>query len=182
MLKSLIKHRKRVKKSVPLPMIKQKPVDPANKIDKVREVIMGALRGTYRMDDHTASCWEVIIIFRRLILSATALINNSIICTSFNLTFCMVFALHHVYIKPFRAASSNHIESLSLIFLCFVAFVNCLKSFYLEMDDNSQGPILSVLETFHSIEKLLIFVLTGFLLALEVYSKVKAPKLNKQLK
>ncbi len=169
-----IKQRKGVQNSVPSKMAKHKQVDQSNK-DKVREVIIEALQGTYRMDDHTASSWEVVIIFRRLILSAKALINNGIICMSLNLTFFMVFSLHHVYVKPFRATPSNHVESLSLVFLCYVAFVNCLKAFYLEMDNNSQGPVLSVLQTFHAIEEMLIFILMGFILAIEVYLKVKAP-------
>ncbi len=153
--------------------ISVKDFDSATGNDELKQVLIVAFQETYRLGDKTILPWEAVILFRRLILSMTALINNDVAKTMINIAFCILFTVHHIYVKPFRSKCSNHIEALSLVLLCFVAIFNYAKVFYLETDSISQNQLLSVIQIFSTIEGSFKLLLISIILLLESYLKLK---------
>ncbi len=98
-----------------------------------------------------APFWECVMILRRLLLSSTAMIPNSVVQLTVCLLLCGLFLIHHILIQPFHHSESNRAEGLSLFLLCAVALVNTFRAvfFYLGVSlyslDNFMD-ILSLLE------------------------------------
>ncbi len=127
--------------------------------------ILSVLQGPY-ITSH--SDWEAVMIVRRLFLSITPLINNAIIQMIFNCSFCAIFLVHHLMVKPFIFKPSNKVETLSLLLLIWVAIVNLLKASYTEMGEIPTGPAADIFQTLKFCENLLIVLVIAHILFIEV--------------
>ena len=127
--------------------------------------ILSVLQGPY-IASH--SDWEAVMIIRRLFLSITPLINNAIIQMIFNCSFCAIFLVHHLMVKPFIFKPSNKVETLSLLLLIWVAIVNLLKASYTEMGEIPTGPAADIFQTLKFCENLLILFVIAHILFIEI--------------
>ncbi len=132
--------------------------------------ILSVLQGPYITSQ---SDWEAVMIIRRLFLSITPLINNAIIQMIFNCSFCAVFLVHHLMVKPFIFTPSNKVETLSLLLLIWVAIVNLLKASYTEMGEIPTGPAADIFQTLKFCENLLILLVIAYMLSIEVHLRLK---------
>ncbi len=130
-------------------------------------IIYSGFKGGYRESTEGTQYWECIIMTRRLLLSATALIPNSVIQLSACLALCLSFLVHHVKTQPFKHIVSNKSETLSLTLLCGVAAVNLLKAALLSFGVDHEGAALARILNLALAEKVFILVLLAFILCFE---------------
>ena len=130
-------------------------------------IIYSGFKGGYRESTEGTQYWECIIMTRRLLLSATALIPNSVIQLCVCLVLCFCFLFHHVRIYPFRHVVSNKAETLSLTLLCCTAGINLYKSAFLRYGVDIEGESLNIILNFTLAEKMFMLVLLAFILCFE---------------
>ncbi len=133
----------------------------------IEQMIYGGFKGGFSESDKGTQYWEAVLMFRRLLISATILIPNALIQLSICLVLCIVFLVHHLKIHPFKHNVSNMTETVSLSMLCGVAAINLLKAAFLYANINPEGPQVEVLNNLGLVETLLVVVLIMFILCLE---------------
>ena len=138
--------------------------------------ILNSFQRAYKISGMGSEYWESIIVFRRLLLGATALIPNSIIQMSCCALLCIIFQSHHFVVKPFINTNFNKAESFSLIMLCLVSVINLFKSVYIQMGVIPDGPDVNILGSFTFAESLFILLLVGFVILLEITAEIKSRK------
>ncbi len=123
-------------------------------------------RGGYKDNGSGAEYWESVMILRRLLLSATALVPGSLIQLTICFIFCVTFLVHHILIQPFEYPVSNQVETLSLSSLCLVSVINIIKSMHVYQGSaSSDSELVSALGL---IEIMLIQILILCIICLEV--------------
>ncbi len=135
--------------------------------DDMEQAIYEGFKGGYRDSKGGTQYWECVMMLRRLLLSATALIPNSVIQLSVCLTLCIVFLIHHTLVKPFRHHVSNKAETLSLCLLCGTAGINLIKSILLFLGENPQGDLVGIMMNLTLLESMFILFLLAFILFFE---------------
>ncbi len=98
---------------------------------------------------------------RRLLISATILIPDSVIQLSVCLALCLVFLNHHLNRTPFSHDVSNKAEAFSLTLLCGVAAINLLKDLELNPESH-RAVILSYLDLMEGIFVVLLIIFIIF--------------------
>ena len=149
------------------------------KVDSIADEaneILNSLYGGYQTTTN-AKYWESVMIFRRLFLGATILIQQSMVQMIICVCLSLAFLIHHFSVKPFRYKLSNEAESFSLILLCFVSVVNLLKSVYKQMGMVPDGPIVDIFKFLNLCESSFIVILICFIVACEL--KLKCCKIKR---
>ncbi len=146
-------------------------------VDKTdRMKLLERFTGGYRESAGGAQYWECVMIMRRLLLSATLLIPNAVnqllICS----ILCILFLAHHINVKPFVHKLSNKAETVSLILLCIVAFMNAGKALSIQFGVSPQD--FETLRTFSLVEPVFVTILFTFVLFLAILES--RPKLKGQ--
>ncbi len=100
--------------------------------EQSQQEMFDRFRGGYKTTGKWAPYWECVVIFRRLLIGATALVHYSLYQRSTCLCICVLFLMHHIYVQPFEQRISNQVETMSLFFLCVVSGINLIKSVYLQ--------------------------------------------------
>ena len=126
--------------------------------------------------------WEAVVMFRRLAISATIMIPDTLIQLSVCLALCLVFQSHHLYIKPFRHSISNLAEGFSLSLLCGVAAINLVKASFIHVEKNPQGSQEHVLENLQLLEIIFVVVLVLLIVSFETVFAVAKWKKSKTKK
>lgn len=127
-------------------------------------------------EEGSAQYWECIVMFRRLLISSTILIPNSIIKESVGCIFCILSLIHHTSKQPFINTFSNKVETLSLTFLCGVAMINLIKSFYIQEGMTPVGTAEQIVKSISLIETLFLPLLLFFIALWEIISSFKHRK------
>ncbi len=141
----------------------------------VRHDILDGFQAAYRTTD-AAKNWESVIILRRLLLSLTSLIPNSIIQLSCCIVLCLCFLVHHLVVKPFKHDISNQAETFSLALLVVTAAMNVIKSNYIQMGIIPDGPNVNFLRVIGLSENTFIIALIFVILVLEAKTKCNESK------
>ncbi len=130
-----------------------------NQMSTLKLEILSSFQGSYKSG--VADNWESVMIMRRLLLTATTLLSNPFLQLGLCTVLCLLFLVHHVYVKPYLHKMSNSIESFSLFLLCCVAVINLSKSNYVQMGMNpigSNSNIFSMLEIMENMALLLLIL------------------------
>jgi hypothetical protein len=97
--------------------------------------------------------WEGFLIFRRLalILVLTFVFDNLMKATVSTML-CVAILLTHVFVKPFKTASDNVLETLSLGTLIIISLFSLVKSIYNgDHDDLDSGSLLDIINVTENI-------------------------------
>ena len=132
-------------------------------------------RGGYK-ESGGAQYWECVMIFRRLLLSSTALIPHSFIQLNICLLLCTAFLVHHLRVYPFKYSKSNACETLSLTMLCFVAAINSYKSSFITYGISPHGSYKTIFVNLGLLESSFVFCLIFFIIFQEFVWKLKSRK------
>ncbi len=135
------------------------------------------LKSGYKESKSGAQYWESVMIFRRLLLSATTLIPNALIRLCSCCVLCTLFLGHHLRIYPFASDMSNRAETISLLLLCWVAVINAIKAVYIFMGVLPYGSDVNVIKFLSSQEPLFSMLLMLFIVLFEMVSKIKMNKI-----
>ncbi len=136
------------------------------KVDVAQAIYDGLARG-FRESKHGTQHWEGVLMFRRLLISATILIPNSQIQLCLCLALCLVFLNHHSSQRPFVHGVSNRSETFSLSLLCGVAAINLFKTAEL----NPEGPQVAILNCLELMEGMFVVLLIFFIVCMETAKK-----------
>ncbi len=171
----ILRHKKKKLSSVKVFTVKQKSKDfnrTSKEVTSVRDEIVRGFRGAY-MAGEKSEDWESVMIMRRLLLSATVLISNTILQMSLCGILCTSFLIHHLLVKPFRNHVSNYVEMFALFLLIVVTLINLVRATFIQIGVNPDGPNVVVLRFAAWIEHWFVVVLILFILALEVKQSCK---------
>ncbi len=135
----------------------------------VAETILSNLQGPYKEDSSNfAMYWESVVMLRRLLIGATALINLPIVQMMCNCVICTASFGHHAIVQPFINYYSNWVEMLSLSLLIFVSLINLTRSAFNQLGIVPIGPSVTLLKSLRFGESLLVLVLISFVISLEI--------------
>ncbi len=148
-----------------------------NKDGEDGQVVYDGLKGGFRHSEGGTQYWECVLMIRRLLLSLTALIPNSMIQLSVCLALCVLFLVHHSRMYPFQHPVSNKAETLSLSLLIGTAGINLIKAFFLHFGIDPQGAQVDIMMNLALIETMFVLFLLAFILCFETIFK-----LNKRAK
>ena len=134
----------------------------ANKITKdALEIMEGPFRNSrkHNTDNNYRLSWEAIYIGRRLLL---ILVKTFAIDTFTRLSimlWCTVlFLVHHIYIKPFDRDVLNDIETVSLLMLIGICFLNLIPAYYYAYPLGSFLNVEKVIKNQQQVETILNLV------------------------
>ena len=112
---------------------------PNDEAEEVIRVLQGPFRPPGTQDQGTLY-WESILIGRRLILlSIHSFIPNAMLRLLFLAVACEFMAIHHIVKSPFRSATANRVESVSLVVLSILAIINLIKATLLSSGIAAEG-------------------------------------------
>lgn len=110
--------------------------------------------------------WESVLIFRKLVLAAVSAFVYYPIEKLYPLGFLLaLFMTQHVLTQPYRKRVLNHLESISLVCLCFLALLNNFWAFTDEVQVRRSKVLMDFGEVFLYLE-LFIMVLPVIILTL----------------
>ncbi|CAB3993681.1 Hypothetical predicted protein [Paramuricea clavata] len=113
--------------------------------------------------------WEGFLILRRLVLILVlTFVYDTRVKATLSMILCAVILLPHVLVKPFKSASDNVLETLSLVMLIIISGFNLIKSIYYGEDLDSGSKAL--LNMINVIENALIIFPVAFILSLVMLS------------
>ncbi len=135
---------------------------------EVESVICDGLTGGFRDSEQNTQCWEAVLMFRRLLMSATILIPDVSIQLTICLFLSLLFLIHHLCRNPFVYNVSNKAETLSLTLLCGVAAINLFKTAFLFTDIDMQSTQGKLLKNLELLETLSVMILISFIICSEV--------------
>ncbi len=133
--------------------------------------ILTVLQGPFRDDRPSTLYWEGVISGRRLVTTAMTLLGYGSIRMVLITVLSILFQLHHIYVSPFQVRSSNHVETVSLTMLILVAVVNLLKASLTDFGVIISGPAVPFFKVVEFVEKMFVFLLISYILAIEVRGK-----------
>ena len=138
-----------------------------NDVSSMAREILDSFQGTY-VNTNGAKYWESVMISRRLLLGATALLPNTIIQMASCFFLNQMFLIHHFCVKPFQYIISNTIESISLVLLTLISVISLSKSYYIQTGVNPDGPNVNYFKSLRLIESSLILLLICFIIIFEI--------------
>ncbi|CAB4028405.1 Hypothetical predicted protein [Paramuricea clavata] len=113
--------------------------------------------------------WEGFLILRRLVLILViTFVHDTRVKATLFMIVCTVILLPHVLIKPFKSASDNVLETLSLAVLIIISGFSLIKSIYYGEDSDSSSKAL--LHMINVIENVLIIFPVALILSLVMLS------------
>ncbi|CAB4004687.1 Hypothetical predicted protein [Paramuricea clavata] len=113
--------------------------------------------------------WEGFLILRRLVLILVlTFVYDTRVKATLSMILCAVILLPHVLVKPFKSASDNVLETLSLVMLIIISGFNLIKSIYYGEDLDSGSK--SLLNMINVIENALIIFPVALILSLVMLS------------
>ncbi len=142
-------------------------LDKDNKDEDVEVAIYEGFLGGFKESEGGAHHWESVLMFRRLLISATILFSNAMVQLALCLALCIAFLIHHLKKKPFVHKISNEAETLSLSLLCGIAAINLLKAAFLYADIGTQGPQQEILLNMKMMEIVFVVFVIGFIVSYE---------------
>ena len=134
----------------------------------VNKEIINCFQSAYIESHRGSKYWESVMILRRLLLGATALIPNATIQMACCVYLSQMFLIHHIYVKPFKNSISNTVETISLTLLTLVSIINLSKSYYIHMGVNLDGPNVNIFVSLRLIESSFIIFLVCFIILCEI--------------
>ena len=113
--------------------------------------------------------WEGFLILRRLVLILVlTFVYDTRVKATLSMILCAVILLPHVLVKPFKNASDNVLETLSLVMLIIISGFSLIKSIYYGEDLDSSSK--SLLNMINVIENVLIVFPVALILSLVMLS------------
>lgn len=138
------------------------------------EAIYDGFRGGFRESEKGTQYWEAVLMFRRLLISATILLPDALTQLSVCFALCLVFVFHHAYVKPFGHKGSNLSEGFSLCLLCVVAGINLMKACFVFAELNPQGSQVKILQDLELMEDMFVVLLIIFIVCQETVFTIVA--------
>ena len=103
--------------------------------------------------------WEAVLSGRRLVLIfVKTFVINAFLRLSLMLLCMSLFLMHHINTKPFSSSVLNKIETVSLLMLNVICFINLIPAYNYTYPLNSYSHTQYVIQTFKSIETALNLV------------------------
>ncbi len=130
-------------------------------------------KGGFRESKEGTQYWECVLMLRRLLISATILVPNSMMQLSLCAALCTMFLLHHAHVKPFEHAITNVAEALSLTLLIGVVCINLLKSSFIYQGVSPQGFQLTIMSMLQMVEVVFVIVLIAFIICVEAMAQIR---------
>ena len=113
--------------------------------------------------------WEGFLILRRLVLILVlTFVYDTRVKATLSMILCTVILLPHVLVKPFKSASDNVLETLSLAVLIIISGFSLIKSIYYGEDLDSGSK--SLLNMINVIENALLIFPVALILSLVMLS------------
>ena len=111
--------------------------------------------------------WESVFIGRRLLLaSVRVFVLNKLVQAYLILLLCILFLVHHVKIFPFASFPLNVMETISLIFLCYISFASVIPAYnYMYPEKSANTSIhLGIQATMDTITTVLFLAIPSIIL------------------
>ena len=149
-------------------------------LNACKSAVLRVLLGPFRRHEATLIFptsnlpWEGFLILRRLalILVLTFVYDNRVKAT-LSMIFCAVILLPQVFVKPFKSANDNVLETLSLVMLTIIAALSVVKSIYYGEDlDSRSKSLLNMINVIESILTIGPFVIIFSLVILFILFKM----------
>ena len=144
-----------------LTMEEEMVMNNANAVSKL--AVIDTLSGPFRIHDKYFCSrsfrlpWEGILIFRRLIIIiAFTFIYERRVRMTVILAICVTILVSHVYVKPFKYASENFVETLSLSILTILCGFTLVKALYHGEDYSSYSSSSQLIHNLNITESILI--------------------------
>ena len=125
------------------------------------EIMEGPFRNSRKgnTDNKYRLCWEGIFIGRRLaLIFLKTFVINTFARLSIMLWCTVLFLVHHIYIKPFARDILNNIETVSLLMLIGICFLNLIPAYYYAYPSGYFLHVENVMEIQQQIEAILNLV------------------------
>ena len=145
----------------------------------VNKEIINCFQSAYKDTSNGSKYWESVMILRRLLIGATALIPNTTTQMAFCFSLSLMFLIHHNYIKPFKYYISNLVETISLALLTIISIINLSKSYYIQMGLNPDGPNVDFFMLLKLAESSFIIFLVCFIIVCETRTWARNIKIYK---
>ena len=133
-----------------------------SKIDKdALEIMEGPFRNSRKCntDNKYRYCWEGIFIGRRLaLIFIKTFVINTFTRLSIMLWCTVLFLVHHIYIKPFARDILNDMETVSLLMLTGICFLNLIPAYYYAYSSGYFPHVENVIEIQQQIGAILSLV------------------------
>ncbi len=147
---------------------------PKTAMSEEAKAIISVLQGPYREDEKNVTLyWEAMVSLRRLLITIMTLIGSASIRMVIITGFCILFLVQHIYTVPFKAKQSNHVETMSLVLLSFVAVINSLKSILTDSGTIPTGPSVSFFKGLEFTEHILLVTLLAFIAFVEIKGRAQ---------
>ena len=153
----------------------KKGLDHMEILSKDVQDILQILEGPFRKKnacDKEKACrlpWESVYIGRRLVfIFIKTFVINTFLRLSLMLLCAVLFLIHHVYTKPFSSNILNSIETVSLLMLNIIGFLNLTPAYnytYLMYSYDHTQHATQTLKVIETVLNLVFPVITGFVLA-----------------
>ena len=133
-----------------------------NKISKeVLEIMEGPFRSSSdnKTEKKRRLSWESILITRRLILIfIKTFVFNTFVSFSLMLLGTVLFLIHHIYVNPYSSGVLNKIDTLCLLMLAIICFLNLVPAYQYAYPSDSYINIQGLIQTQQQIETILRLV------------------------
>ena len=114
-----------------------------NRAEIIKEQILGIIEQPFINYNNAESArhWEGILIFRRLVLSATAAFTTEpLLFITLQTVTCLIFLLWHIHVQPFGTKTANYLETISLSVLTVVGICHVIQATLLSAGVPAAGP------------------------------------------
>ena len=144
----------------------------------ILQIIEGPFRrlDNFSVDTSYRLCWESVLIGRRLVLIfMKTFINNTLVRLSLMLLCTNLFLMHHIYAKPFSSNLVNNIETVSLLLLDIICFLNIFPGFcymYPRYSYDHTKDFIQALQTIESALNLVFPSLVGSVVAILICIRI----------
>ncbi len=153
---------------------KEKPNSSTMKFSKTSDVVLSVLQGPYKEEGNDMTAyWEAVISGRRLLISIMTLVSYASIRMIIITTMCVLFLCHHITYLPFKAKASNYAESFSLLLFVLTSVINLFKACLTDSGVIPTGPSVQFFKGLELCEKMFVFLLIAYILAIELWTKHK---------
>ncbi len=142
-------------------------------LSKNGKLVYEAFTSGYRESKSGTQYWECVIMLRRFLISLSTFMPNPMIKLGICLGLCVAFLFHHSHVKPFAFKISNNAETLSLVMLVGVAFINLLRATFIYLGVSLHGVQIDFMNNLGLLESTFVFILGLYIISGEFLEKVK---------
>ena len=148
-----------------------------HKLSDTSNVIEEAFVGPYKSNGQAFYC-ESVLGARRLLLTLTLFVNDSLLKFILLQFLCIIFFCHHILINPFKHRNSNNAETISLFLITVTTFFNAVIACFLYNGIIDAGPLEMLFKFMEITKDMAVYCLLLFIAVLEINVKIKKFKIS----